>query len=113
MARSATTTAADRQQVIRFLVARVVVAVCGDNNQAQVTVEWVGGCTSQHALIRAVLGYQQMAETERLLARIRELRAEGWSFARIANALNAEGFHPSAGSILTVCESGPGRTLAG
>jgi hypothetical protein len=92
---AATTTAVDRQQVIRFLVERVVVAVCGDSNQAQVTVEWVGGCASQHALIRAVLSYRQMAETERLLARICELRAEGWSFARIANALNAEGFHPS------------------
>ena len=92
---AATTTAVDRQQVIRFLVERVVVAVRGDSNQAQVTVEWVGGCTNQHALIRPVLSYRQMAETDRLLARIRELRAEGWSFARIANALNAEGFHPS------------------
>ncbi len=36
-----------------------------------------------------------MAETERLLARIRELRAEGLSFAKIAIVINAEGFRPS------------------
>jgi DNA invertase Pin-like site-specific DNA recombinase len=90
-----TTTAADRQRVIRFLVERVVVAVQGSTNQVQVTVEWAGGCTSQHDLTRPVLSYRQMVENERLLARIRQLRAEGLPFAQMAAVLNAEGFHPS------------------
>jgi hypothetical protein len=90
-----TTMAADRQQIIRFLVERVVVALHGDTNQVQVTVEWLGGCTSQHELVRPVLSYRQMADKERLLTRIRQLREEGLSLGKIAAALNAEGFHPS------------------
>jgi hypothetical protein len=92
---AATTTPADRQQIIRFLVERVVVALQGNTNQVQVTVEWLGGCTSQHELIRPVLSYRQMVENERLLTRIRQLREEGLSFGKIAEVFNAEGFHPS------------------
>ena len=95
---ASTTTAVDRQQIIRFLVERVVVAVQGNTNQVQVTVEWMGGCTSQHELLRPVLSYRQMVENERLLARLRELREEGLSFAKIADVLNAEGFRPSKGA---------------
>src|SRR5262249_23650826 len=90
-----TTTPADRQQIIRFLVERVMVAVQGNTNRVQVTVEWLGGCSSQHELIRPVLSYRQMTENDRLLTRIQQLREEGLSFSKIAAALNSEGFHPS------------------
>ena len=90
-----TTTPADRQQIIRFLVERVVVEVQGNTNQVQVAVEWLGGCISRHELSRPVLRYRQMAECDRLLARMRQLREEGLSFDRMAEVLNAEGFHPS------------------
>jgi hypothetical protein len=90
-----TTTPIDQQQIIRFLVERVVVAVQGNTNQVQVTVEWLGGCSSQHELIRPVLSYRQMAEIDRLQTRIRQLPEEGLSYGKIAEALNAEGFHPS------------------
>jgi hypothetical protein len=36
-----------------------------------------------------------MAEIDRLLTRIRQLHEEGLSYGKIAEALNAEGFHPS------------------
>jgi DNA-binding transcriptional MerR regulator len=93
-----TTTAADRQQVIRFLVERVVVAVDGTSDRAQVTVEWVGGQATPHALLRPVLRYEQSVDFPRLLARIRELRAGGLSFTRIAERLNAEGYRPIKGA---------------
>jgi hypothetical protein len=93
-----TTTAADRQQIIRFLVERVVIAVEGNTNQVKVTLEWLGGCTSRHELVRPVLSYRQMVEHDRLLARIRQLREEGLSFAAVARVLNAEGLHPSKGA---------------
>jgi hypothetical protein len=92
---ASTTTPADRQQIIRFLVERVVVTLQGNTNQVHVTVEWLGGCTSQHELIRPVLRYRQMVDNERLLTRIRQLRVEGLSFGKVAEVLNAEGFHPS------------------
>jgi hypothetical protein len=93
-----TTTSADRQQIIRFLIERVAVTVQGNTNQVQVTVEWLGGCTSHHEMTRPILGYRQMAENEQLLTRIRQLREEGLSFARMARVLNAEGFRPSKGA---------------
>jgi hypothetical protein len=92
---AATTTAADRQQVVRFLVERVVVAARRETDQVQVSVTWVGGVTSRHTLTRPVLSYRQMPRHGELLARIRELRDGGLSFARIADAVNAEGFRPS------------------
>ncbi len=91
---AATTTPADRQQIIRFLVERVVVEVQGKSNRVQFTVVWLGGCASRHELSRPVQSYQQLEEYEQLLARIGELRETGLSFARVAERLNAEGYHP-------------------
>jgi DNA invertase Pin-like site-specific DNA recombinase len=89
-----TTTSADRQQIIRFLVDRVVVDVTGENDHVGVTLRWVGGQTSAHEVARPVLCYEQMAGFDRLLARIRELRGQGVSFDGIAEHLNSEGYRP-------------------
>ena len=95
---AATTTPVDRQQIIRFLVERVVVEVQGKSDRVQLTVGWLGGCTSRHELSRPVLSYQQMENHEQLLARLRQLRESGLSFTEVAARLNAEGFHPSKGT---------------
>lgn len=89
-----TTTPADRQRVIRLLASRVVVAVHGKSDRVDVTLHWAGGFTSQYELRRPVLGYKQMVDYDRLLARIKELRSQGLSFAGIAEQLNREGFRP-------------------
>jgi hypothetical protein len=89
-----TTTPADRQEIIRLLVERVVVALDGPSDRLHVSLTWVGGHTSAHELVRPVLRYEQSADFPRLLARIWELRGEGQSFSRIAERLNAEGFRP-------------------
>jgi DNA invertase Pin-like site-specific DNA recombinase len=93
--KASTTTAMDRQRILRYLVQQVVVNVEGNTNRVRVMVEWTGGFTSQHELLRPVLSYQQMVDNDRLLERLGELRAAGLSFERIAQTLNAEGFHPS------------------
>jgi hypothetical protein len=92
---AATTTPVDRQRIVRLLLERVVVTVQGASDHVEVALHWVGGFTSQHELIRPVLRYEQLAEFERLVARIEELREQGWSFARIADQLNQEGFRPA------------------
>ncbi len=89
-----TTTAAERQRLVRFLVERVVVDVPGTTDQVAVAIHWVGGSVSQHTLARAVRRYDQLADYARLGARIAELRAEGQSMAAVAQRLNREGFHP-------------------
>jgi hypothetical protein len=92
---AATTTPADRQQIIRFLVERVEVAVEGISDRVQVTVSWVGGQHTRHDVIRPVRRYEQTADFDRLMARVRELRAQGQSCTAIAQHLNAEGYRPS------------------
>jgi hypothetical protein len=91
---AATTTAAERQRLVRFLVERVVVDVQGTTDQVAVAIHWAGGSVSQHTLARAVQRYDQLADYARLGARIAELRAEGQSMAAVAQGLNREGFHP-------------------
>ena len=89
-----TTTMADRQQIIRFLVERVVVEIEGVSDRARVTVTWAGGQQTCHGLIRPVGRYEQTADFDRVMVRIRELRAVGWSFVAIAGQLNTEGLRP-------------------
>jgi DNA invertase Pin-like site-specific DNA recombinase len=89
-----TTTAAERQRLIRFLIEQVEAGVQGETDQVEVTIHWAGGGVSRHTLTRAVGRYEQLADYARLRARIEELRAEGKSMAAVAECLNQEGFHP-------------------
>lgn len=89
-----TTTFADRQRIVRQLLDRVVVNVHGTSNRVDVTLHWAGGFASQHEFVRPVQRYEQLADYDRLIARIDQLRAEGKSFAVIADQLNQEGFRP-------------------
>jgi hypothetical protein len=89
-----TTTAQDRQRVVRLLVERVVVAVQGQSDQVDVAIHWVGGSLTRQRLVRTVGSYRQLADYPRLCARLAELRAEGKSLEEVARRLNEEGFHP-------------------
>jgi DNA invertase Pin-like site-specific DNA recombinase/DNA-binding transcriptional MerR regulator len=89
-----TTTSADRQRIVRLLVKEVVVTVRGESERVDVTIHWAGGFQSDHELVRPVQRYQQMADYERLLNRIDELREAGRTLAEVAEKLNREGFHP-------------------
>jgi DNA invertase Pin-like site-specific DNA recombinase len=91
---AATTTAADRQRIVRLLVQEVVVTVLGESERVAVTIHWAGGFRSDHELVRPVQRYRQMADFERLLGRIDELRAAGRTLPEVAEQLNREGFHP-------------------
>ena len=90
-----TTTPADRQQIIRFLVERVEVAVEGVSDRVRVTITWAGGQQTRHEMTRPVGRYEQTADFDRLMARVRELRAAGLSFAAIAAASERRGISPA------------------
>jgi DNA invertase Pin-like site-specific DNA recombinase len=92
--RAATTTAADRQRIVRLLVQEVVVTVRGESERVDVTIRWAGGFSTDHELVRPVQRYRQMADFERLQDRIDELRAAGRTLTEAAEELNREGFHP-------------------
>jgi hypothetical protein len=88
------TTAADRQRIVRLLVEEVVVTVQGESERVEVLIRWAGGHGSRHEIVRPVKRYDQMADYNRLLKRIEELRQEGRTLAEVAEQLNQEGFRP-------------------
>jgi hypothetical protein len=89
-----TTTPAERQRVIRFLIEQIDVGVQGGTDRVEVAIRWAGGFVSRHTLARAVQRYEQLADYTRLRDRIAELRGAGKSMAAVAACLNREGFHP-------------------
>lgn len=89
-----TTTAAERQRLVRFLIEQIEVGVRGETDQVEVAIRWAGGGVSRHSLARPVQCYEQLADYPRLRARIDELRAAGQSMAAVAERLNQEGFRP-------------------
>jgi hypothetical protein len=103
-------TPADRQEVVRHLVERVVVTAPPDSEVAEVAVHWAGGYVSRHEVVRPVARYEQMRDYPRLLGRVAELRGQGLTSAQVAGRLNEEGFRPpkrrdtfNAGMVRTLC----------
>jgi DNA invertase Pin-like site-specific DNA recombinase len=92
--RAPATTNADRKQILRCLVERVVVQVRCDSELVDATIHWAGGYESQHEITRPVATYAQLRDFERLMARVEKLRESGCTAPQIARTLNAEGFYP-------------------
>jgi DNA invertase Pin-like site-specific DNA recombinase len=89
-----TTTPADRQRIARLLLERVVVTVVGKSEKVEVRLEWAGGHTANHMIIRPVARYDQRSDYPELVSRLRELHELKVSAATIAERLNEEGFRP-------------------
>ena len=88
------TTNADRKEMIRCIVERVVVGVRCDSEYVDVTIHWAGGYESQHEIVRPVGTYAQLRDFEEIMNRVVELRKAGHAARHIAQRLNAEGFYP-------------------
>lgn len=90
---SPSTSIADRQEIIRQLVDKVVIHAQGKTEVVDVTIHWIGGYRSQHEVRRSVARYADLRDHDRLITRLRELRDAGHTAEEIAQQLNAEGFH--------------------
>jgi DNA invertase Pin-like site-specific DNA recombinase len=88
------TTTADRKEIIRALVERVVVQVRKDSEYVEATIHWQGGFTSQHELVRPVGCYEQLRDFKPLMDRLVQLHSQGQRAWQIADTLNREGFRP-------------------
>jgi len=86
------TSAAERKEIIRLLVERVVVQVQADSEQAAVAITWRGGHTTDHAIVRSVARYESLSDYPKLLERIQQLRDVGLTIAQVAAHLNKEGY---------------------
>jgi DNA invertase Pin-like site-specific DNA recombinase len=91
---AAGTTAADRKEIIRALLDRVVVHARGDSDLVEVDLHWMGGRVTRHALRRTVSRYDHLEDFGRLGERVARGKREGLTAAAIADRLNAEGFRP-------------------
>ncbi len=89
-----TTTAAERQRLIRYVIEQIEIGVQGETEHVAVVIRWAGGFVSQHTLARPVQRYEQLTDYPRLRARIEALRAAGKTMAQVAECLNEEGFRP-------------------
>lgn len=90
-----TTTAADRQAIVRLLIERVIVTVIDDSEQVTVEVHWIGGHRTYTHLVRPVARLQQLSYYPQLAARVLSLHQDGHSGVEIARRLNAEGWRPA------------------
>jgi DNA invertase Pin-like site-specific DNA recombinase len=89
---AAATTAAERKEIVRLLVERVVVQVRADSERGEVEITWRGGLTTTHEIVRAVARYDCLGDYAQLLERIGQLRQDGLTIAQVAKQLNQEGY---------------------
>jgi DNA invertase Pin-like site-specific DNA recombinase len=94
---AAATTMAQRKEIVRCLVQRVVATVEGDSERVAVAIHWEGGLVSETVACRPVVHYEQRSDYEELNRRIVQWWEEGHSAAVIATRLNAEGWRPLRG----------------
>lgn len=89
-----TTTDLERKEIVRQVVARVVVDAQGESERVGVAIEWVGGVRTEGVMVRPVARFEQLSYFGKLCERISELAAEGLTPSVIAERLNAEGYRP-------------------
>jgi hypothetical protein len=91
---SPSTTMAERKEIVRQIVERVVVENEGKSERLHVSIEWVGGSKTKGIVIRPVRKMEYLSYYPRMCERIRELLAQGLSIAEITETLNGEGMRP-------------------
>lgn len=90
-----TTTPAERQAIIRQLIDRVIVKVCGESERVDVQIHWKGGHTTASTMTRPVARLDQLSYYQELKARVTALHEQGCGNGAIADMLNAEGWRPA------------------
>lgn len=89
-----TTTDAQRKEIIRQVVDRVVLEVEGNSERVQLSIEWVGGSSTPLKMTRQVFEYEQLSFYPQLCQKLRDLVAAGVDRETIAEQLTQAGYHP-------------------
>ncbi|MEY3760697.1 MAG: hypothetical protein RIR39_2188 [Pseudomonadota bacterium] len=89
-----TTTAVDRQLIVRQLIERVLVTVIENTENVQVEVHWHGGHQTHALITRPVARLEQMSRYQPLMDRVKALHAQSHTAIEIAEKLNTEGWKP-------------------
>lgn len=86
------TTAADRKEITRHLIDKVVVTAQGASEHIDVAIHWKGGFVSRHAVVRRVQKYEQLRDFDAILNCVHAGHAAGLLSAQIAEQLQQAGF---------------------
>jgi DNA invertase Pin-like site-specific DNA recombinase len=89
-----TTTHADRRQIARLLIDRVVLAVDSESDYVSVRIEWAGGAVRERMLPKEVFGYKNQKQWKLLSDRLAVLHGLGETPKVIATILDRDGFRP-------------------
>lgn len=89
-----TTTTAERKEIVRQVVQRVEVAVQGQSECVQVTIEWVGGAQTVGTIVRPVARFSQLSYYAPLHAQVEQWADAGVPVDEMARRLNAAGYRP-------------------
>jgi len=90
-----TTMAADRKEIIRQVVERVVIDVQGNSERVGVRIEWIGGGSTEGVVIRPVGKLSQLSAYPQICQQVQALTEAGWAATAIAQALSDAGFRAS------------------
>lgn len=88
------TTAVDRQLIVRQLLERVLVTVIDDTENVRIEVHWQGGHKTQAMITRPVARLEQMSYYPQLQDRLKVMHTQGCTALEMAETLNAEGWKP-------------------
>lgn len=92
---ASTTTAADRKEIIRQVVERVIVDVQGHSERVTVRIEWIGGSSTEGIVIRPVGNLSELSTYPWICQQIQAMTEAGWTATAIAQALNDVGYCPA------------------
>lgn len=92
-----TTTAAERQVIVRQLIERVVVSVQGASEKVALEVQWAGGHRTELTAIRPIGRLEGLSYYGELIRRVAALWLAGQSVPGIARMLTEEGWRPAKG----------------
>lgn len=90
-----TTTDAERKEILRQVVDRVIADNQGGSERVRLEIRWVGGSRTQTELVRPVGRLERLSYYPELCRRARALLADGLDASAVAGRLNAEGFRPA------------------
>jgi DNA invertase Pin-like site-specific DNA recombinase len=92
-----TTTDADRKELIRQVVERIVVQAQGASERVQVTIDWAGGEQTQGMVRRPIRQTADLSTYPQICERVRAWTREGMTVQSIAERLHQEGYQPPRG----------------
>lgn len=89
-----TTTQAQRKEIIRQVIDKIIVTVEGKSEQVQVMIEWSGGFSCQAQIIRPVAKWTQLSYYPQLCERLEQLVEANLTTDEMVDCLHQEGFRP-------------------